>query len=438
MKRKLLNALGLLLGVGAGAGFLVLLAATRPKPKRKPVPDPRPLVETVTLEPRAYDAVVEGFGTVEPSQTLPVVSEVGGEVVELGGNLGEGAMVEKGALLFRVDDASILTDIERLDAQIAASEAQTQELRAQHAADETFLGIEQEVLALARKDYERKLELAKDSQISTSELEAAEMRRKERELAVEKRKAALAAFEKRLAVLQASKRALEASRKAQKIRLAKTVARAPYRCRVLDLDVDLGKVLQPGAVAMVLFPVGEPVEISVPVESRLLPALFDFERLERGTPPWTQVTLEAEVHWEHFGRPQKTTGTVSRFLARVDPATRTLTARIEVPGPEEQAKQGGARGLLSGTFVKVRIRGRRFENVFVLPERALEPPDAVFVVRDGKLHRARVDPLVVLGEDVVLASDGSLPAGAGVVVTALEEAFDGAQVRVAGEEATRP
>ena len=128
MKRKAFHVIGLLLGLGAGVGFVVLLMATKPKPKRKPTPDSTPLVEVITVSPRKYDAVVTGFGVVRPSETLTVVSEVAGKVLELGKGVGEGSLVEEGSLLFRIDDATYQVEKERLQAQIEALEAQMAEL----------------------------------------------------------------------------------------------------------------------------------------------------------------------------------------------------------------------------------------------------------------------------------------------------------------------
>ena len=355
----------------------------------------------------------------------------------MGEDVAEGSLVEADSLLFRVDDTALRAESERLEAQVCILDAQMAEMRVQNDADSRFLAIEESVLTLAEKEYERALELTEDGQISQSELEAAQMPVKEHQFVVEKRRAALSSFEKRLSVTEAAKRAAQASLKSQNILLMKTSVRAPYRCRILDLSLQLHQVVQPGTVVMSVFPLGAPTEIAVPVESRHLPALFDLQRVERGTPPWAQVRLEAEVIWVHFGRSYKITGHLARFGAQVDPNTRTLTALIELPASEERAKRDGPRGLLPGTFVQVRIRGRQFENVLVLSEKALESRNAVNVVLDGKLHRVEIEPLLILDGDVVLPADGALPAGSKVITTEIPGAFEGTPVRIIEEGSPR-
>ena len=82
MKGKLLNALGLLVGIAVGVGLLYVLISTSREPKRRRPPDLRPLAEVITVSEQKYKAIIEGFGTIRPSGTLKVVSEVGGMIIE--------------------------------------------------------------------------------------------------------------------------------------------------------------------------------------------------------------------------------------------------------------------------------------------------------------------------------------------------------------------
>jgi multidrug efflux pump subunit AcrA (membrane-fusion protein) len=414
---------------------MVLLIATKPKPKRRPPPDMRPLVEVMTASPRKFDAELSGFGTVRPSATLAIVVEVGGEVIEIGRGVKEGALLEKGELLFRVDDSSLQAEIARLTAQVAVADARLGEMQLQNQTDKQLLAIEESILKLAREETNRLQQLNKPGYVPKSDLDAALTRVNERLLIVKKRRASLASFAKRQALVTAEKRAAQAALKRQKILLSKTSVRTPYRCRILNSSLQLHQVAQPGATVMTAFPLGATTEVSVPVESRHLPALFDLRGFKRGTPPWTQVRLKAEVTWTHFGRSYRLAGHLARFGAQVDPNTRTLTAIVELPPPEQRARQDGPRGLLPGTFVRVRLFGRTFANVLVIPERAFETRNRLRVVRDGKIHHAEVTPLVAVGGNVLLPVPGDLPPGSKVVLTELPGTPEGTPVRVAGEEA---
>ena len=435
MKGKLLNALGLLVGIAVGVGLLYVLISTSREPKRRRPPDLRPLAEVITVSEQKYEAIIEGFGTIRPSGTLKVVSEVGGMIIEQGKDVAEGSLLEKGSLLFRIDNSSIVAEIEQLEAQIAAIDAQIAEIGVQSESDHNLLELEKKVFEVIKRDYERSLSLFKKKLISEQALQATEARKNEQLLSLEKRRSAISANAHKLAVLKANRRAAVATRKVKKILLTKTVLRTPYKCRVLNVDAWLYQAVQPGTVLATIYPVDSPTEVSVPIESRHLSALFDFDKLERGRPPWKQVKLKADVFWQIFGKEQKLAGHLSRIGAQRDPNIRTMNAIIELPGPMERAMRQSSRGLLPGTFVRVAIHGRRYENVMVIPERALVTDHSIFVVKDGKLKEVRIEPLLILKTDVILPMTLSLPSGSKVVLTEIPGAFEGTMVRILEKKA---
>lgn len=430
MKGKALNALGLLLGIAVGVGLLYMLISTRPESKKGKPPDSRPLAEVKSVFPQTYAAIVEGYGTVSPSETLTVVSEVGGMLIQQGEDVAEGGLLEKGSLLFRIDSSSIVAEIEQLEAQIAAIDAQIAEIGVQSESDRKLLEIEKEVFEVAKRDYERSLSLFKKKLISEQAVQANEARKNEQLLSLEKRRSAISANIHKEAVLKANRQAAVATLKAKKVLLTKTVLRTPYKCRVVDVHARLYQAVPPGAALATIYPVDSPTEVSVPVESRHLAALFDFDTLKRGQPPWKQIKLKADIYWESFGEEQKLSGYLSRIGAQRDPNVRTVNVIIELPGPMERAMQEGPRGLLPGTFVRVAIHGRRYENVMVIPERALVTAHSIFVVKDGALKEVTIQPLLVLNNDVILPVTPSLPSGSKVVLTELAGAFEGIPVRI--------
>jgi len=430
MKGKFLNAVGLLLGIAVGVALLYFFIATRPEAKRRRPPDSRPLAEVKTVVPQSYAAVVEGYGTVRPSATLNVVSEVGGMIIQQGKDAAEGSLLEKDSLLFRIDSSSIVAEIEQLEAQIAAIDAQISEIGVQSESDQKLLEIEKRVFEVAKRDYERSLSLFKKKLISEQAVQANEARKNERLLSLEKRRSALSINVHKVAALKANRQGAVATRKAKRVLLAKTILRTPYRCRVVKMDARLYQAVQPGLVLATIYPVDSPTEVSVPIESRHLSALFDFDMLERGRPPWKQVKLKADVFWKSFGKERKLSGYLSRMGAQRDPNVRTVSVIIELPGPGERAMTKGPRGLLSGTFVKVAIHGRRYENVIVIPEKALVGDHSIFVVKEGALKEVEIQPLLVLKNEVILPVTPSLSSGSQVVLTKIAGAFEGIPVRI--------
>jgi RND family efflux transporter MFP subunit len=438
MRAKILHALGVVIGIALGVGLFYQLVSTPPVQKKKKPPDLRPTAEVKTVRAQSYDAVIRGYGTVRPSERLDVLSEVPGMVVEMGPNAAEGNLVEKDALLFRIDDSSIVAEIEQLKAQIASIDAQLTEARIQKENDIRLLAIEKQVFELAKKDHERLLNIYEKRLISEQQVQTAETRRNERLLAVEKRRATIAQADQRLAALKANRQAVRATLKAKRIQLSKTVIRAPYRCRIEDVGVRMYQVIQPNTPLATIYPVDSPIEATIPIETRHMAALYDFDKLDRNTPPWEQVKLRADVHWMSLGREQQITGHLSRIGAQLDETTRSITAIIEMPGPYERMRSNMGRGLLPGTFVRVAIYGRRYENILVVPAKAISTDNSLYLIKDGKLSKVYVEPIIVLGTDVILPVTPAVPSGSKVVLNDMPKAFEGSAVRIWEKEAVKP
>jgi multidrug efflux pump subunit AcrA (membrane-fusion protein) len=433
LKVIIVRWLAVLTGVAAGGLVLFILVATRPAPQKKAPGDFRPSVEVLIASLENYEATVTGFGLLRPARVLEVIAEADGQIVQQGKGVEDGRVLEKNALLFRIDDARIRAEIEKLDAQFAAIDAQVAEASELHKTNLALVKIEKETYELAKREHERQLELHRKGISSESDVDLALTRLNERTLALRQRESAIALYTKTIARLEANRRSIRAAKKLQEILLGKATIRAPYACRIEKVFASQYQYVKAGTILARIRPQNAPAEVSVSLERRMLSALYDFESLERGTPPWRQVELAAEVIWEGPNGMQKLLGHVSRIGAQVDPNARTIEVIIELPSPCILATENAPRGLLSGTFVRVDIRGRRFKNVIVIPEKARISEKDIYIVRNGKLSTVTVEPLAVLRGKILVAPNEALPAGSLIVLTEVESAFDGMQVRVSGE-----
>jgi len=427
---KILNTLGIVIGIAVGAGIFYYLISTPPAQKKKQPPELLPTAEVITLKAQSYDAVIHGYGTVRPSERVDVFSEVPGMIVEIGPNAAEGNLVEKGALLFRIDDSSIAAEIEQLTAQIASIDAQITEVKVQQENDIRLLEIEKQVFEVAKKDHERLINIYEKKLVSEQQVQAAETRGNERLLAVEKRGATIAQADQRLAALKANRQAAFAMLRAKRIQLSKTIIRAPYRCRIENVSAGIYQVIQPNTPLARIYPVDSPIEAAIPMETRHITALYDYDKLDRNIPPWDQVKLKADIHWTALGQEQQITGRLSRIGAQLEETTRSVTAIIEIPGPYERKMDNTGRGLLPGTFVRIAIHGRRYENILVVPATAMNTDNSLYLVKDGKLRTVVVEPIVVLGTDAILPVTPAMPSGSKVVLNDIPGAFEGSPVRV--------
>jgi membrane fusion protein (multidrug efflux system) len=208
--------------------------------------------------------------------------------------------------------------------------------------------------------------------------------------------------------LETSVKTGEARVAAARARLDDTVIRAPFDGRTGFRKVSLGGLVNPGAVITTLD------DSSVIKLEFSVPQAFLGELLV-GLP----VTAVTE------GLPGRVfNGKVTTLDSRVDPVTRSIAVRAELPNPAGE--------LRPGMFMNVRLQGREAPTLLV-PEEALVPEQGktyVYVVTAGKAARREVRtggrrPGVV----AVLSGLGETES---VVTEGTQRLRDGAQVEESG------
>ena len=297
------------------------------------------------------DTVVETLratGQVEAVQSIELRSEVEGRLVGI--LVDEGTEVARGTPLFRVDDAELRAQVDRLEAE----------------------------LELAERNLSRTRELLERNASSAADLDEAE----------------------------ATARSTRAQLQLQRVRLDRTVVRAPFGGVVGQRFVSIGDYVN-SATRLTTLQTVDPQRAVFAVPERYA------RRLERGQ----RITFGvAAVPDEEFA------GIVDFVDPVVQLPGRTITVKARVPDP--------GRLLKPGMFVEVRLATEVRPEAVVIPEEAVLPlsgGDYVWVVEDGRAGRRSVE-LGVRTPGTVEVRSGVAP-GEQVVVGGLERLSDGAPVR---------
>ena len=160
----------------------------------------------------------------------------------------------------------------------------------------------------------------------------------------------------------------EARVTAARSRLNDTVVRAPFAGRTGLRRVSLGSLVSPGTLITTLD------DSSVIKLEFTVPQSF-LGSLEPGLP------IEARA--DGFGE-RVFAGKLTTLDSRIDPVTRSIAVRAELPNADGAIKPG--------LFMTVRLRAKTVPTLMV-PEEALVPEEGrtyVFVARDGKAQRVEV------------------------------------------------
>ena len=269
-----------------------------------------PVDVAVARKDRVVDAI-PATGQVEALQSIEVRPEVEGRIVEI--LVREGQEVAQGAAMFKVDDAE-------LKAQVARAEADRD--------------LAQQALARVR-------DLVRQNASSTSDLERAE----------------------------ATARSNQASYDLLRIRLERTVVRAPFAGVVGRRLVSLGDYVNSGTKLAPLHMV-TPMRVAFNVPERYA------ERLNRGQKVSFRVAALAGQAFD---------GTVDFVDQSVQQPARTILIKALVPNSRRQ--------LDPGMFVELELATDVRNDAIVVPEDAivaLRGATFVWAVKDGKAERRDV------------------------------------------------
>ena len=377
---------------------------------------PRPAEErvvsanVVTVETGRIVPVLTAYGEVRAVRTLELRAPVGGRVAEVSPAFADGAIVEEGAVLLRLDPAEAQAARDLAAAALDEAEAgQRESGRALELARDDLAQAEAQ-LALRRAAAQRQRDIAARGAGSAAAVETAELAEAQGEQALGSSRSALARAE--AAVDQAAiavTRARIGLAEAERV-LGDTVIRAEFGGRLdgvsavvtggqVNANEVLGRVIDPAALEVRF-------RLSTAQFARLLDAAG------------AVIAAPVSVRLEVAGAEIAATGRVVRAGASGAEAG---------GGRVVHAALDGAAGLRPGDFVTVAVEEPALESVAELPATAVDADGRVLAVGpDDRLEEVAVEVLRRQG-DLVIVAPGAL---AGREVVAERSPLLGAGIRV--------
>ena len=397
----------------------VVLVIMRPKAERQKPVEKGLLVEVVPATTQDVEMVVETFGTVGPRESLKLVAQVGGPVVDINPAFKEGRFVPAKTLLIQIDPRTYRLAVERANVRIKQAEADLKRLEQEVLNLRARIRIARSDVKLAKNEYERLKKLVERKVIAQSQLDKTE----QAYLASKER---LQAIENQMALVDPQKETLIAARDMARVmyqeaelNLERSRMIAPFDAWVLEKVIEVGQQVNIGQQLGRIYSAGA-LDIEVRIPAKDLKWFPD--DMGQETP------IPADVIFNNGGSRNVWSGRVARVKAMMDQRTRTLPMVVEVDEVISSANSLDQFSLRPGMFVTVQIKGKRVENVFVLPRYLVYPGDVVYTVQDHTLKSNSVTILrgykdkVIIGEGL---SEGDL-----IVTSPLPSPTDGQRVRL--------
>ena len=384
MKRFLRILIPLVVLAGAGYGTYVLIEM-RPPPPTREVEPVIPLVEIIEVSFGSVPLRIRAEGTVSPSIETELVPEVAGRVIEISPFLVVGGFFEEGEVLFRLDSREYELAVIRTRAAIAQANLR--------------LETERQEAAVAERELDL-LDIGPPTPLALRVPQIAEA--------------------------QASLASAEATLAQSEYDLERTVVRAPYDGRVRTERVDIGQFVQRGTAVATLYSV-DAAEVRLPIPDAEL-AFVDLPLAYREgdvAVPKPRVVLTAQF----AGQSYEWTGLIDRTEGEIDPRTRMVNAIARIEDPYSRVSNPNRPPLAVGMYVEAEILGRTSGDVAALPRSVLRGANQVLVVEgDNTLQFKTVDVFRLERDRVLL--DGGIEEGDRIVVSPLEGAVNGMEVRV--------
>ncbi|MDH3837072.1 MAG: efflux RND transporter periplasmic adaptor subunit [Desulfobacteraceae bacterium] len=369
--------------LGAGIGAASYLKNSAPRTKKRPPVKLSPTVLIQTVKPSGYQIIVTAMGTVIPAREVVLKSRVSGEIVEIHPEFTEGGFLKKDTRILQIDPQ---------DYELALARKRSTVTDAEYA-----LKLELGHQAVAKREWE----------LLNQGKAALDM---EKELALR---------QPHLDKVRADLSAAEAELKAAMLDLERTHITLPFNAMVRSKSVDRGSQVTPQ----------EPLAELVGTDAYRVQASLPVDRLE-----WIDVPVQTGDHGSKariiYGRGNECSGKVIRLLGDLAAEGRMARILVEVADPLGlNASNRNRTPLLIGEYVRVKIIGRKLDNVFQIPRTALKDNSSIWIVGENQTLEIRKVRAVWRDADVVLLQDGLKP-GERLIVSDLPAPVEGMTVRV--------
>ena len=343
-------------------------------------------VEVALARTGEISASINSTANLKAVRQVGIAARTEGVVKEL--LVEEGAYVDKGQLLCRLDDTQPAIQLQSARQKLAQAKLQLE--KAEILQDKTDVQV-----ANAREDYERYQKLFDESLVSQRDVAQAKYRLEELEHDMRASSSSRRELVHRVDELEAEINQAE-------LEISRTRIEAPFSGFITQRDVDLGQTVRNMDTLFSL------ADFS-PLQADVFLSEKDASLIKAGQPStvFSGVETDTGLH-----------GKVARISPVVDQSTGTVKVTVELVHGDSLFKPGA--------FVRVEIQTDTREGSVLIPKRAIVEEDGesfVFVAHENEVTRVRVQlgyqnggsieilNGVAAGDSVVVAGQGGLKEG---------------------------
>ena len=403
--KRLLKFILPILTLGLGLGIYQRLQDTRAAPEPLAQALQPPAVDAMLVKRQNLAPELKLFGRIETPTNSVLGAGITADVTEV--SVQEGDTVRTGDVLVRLDDTNATLNVLQKKARVAEIKAQANSDQQSFRADQEALEREQAMLALTRKGVARARKLASANAGTEATLDEVLRQEEQLLLAIIQRKRAIDDYESRQDIWKARMDNAGAALGQAEYDLSRTLARAPYGGRIIELYVSPGDRATIGKPLVRMFDHLN-LEIRAQAPSRYIPALRT--ALEQG-----REILALLNHGQEKVRVKldRLAAVVAEGKGGVDVFFRAEADALPAPG----------------STVQLTLRLPVLQNVIALPQDAIYGNNLVYRITGNRLQSLTIRRLGqnrnLSGQPQMIVDGSELAQGDLVMVSRLSNAIDG-------------
>ncbi len=342
-----------------------------PSPPRDDTPAVPIVVRSLVLVPTEIQREHRGYGVARAVRAVDVAAEIDGVIIEKPIRLEEGARVDRGEMIVRIDPADYQSRTESLERNIQAIEAQITQLGVEEAASHQQVALTTQAEEVIEREITRLREASDRGAATANELDQQIRARivvtRERISAQER----LSAIVPRRAQLTAQAASLRADADRAQRDLSRTAIESPIVGVLQTVDVEIGERVRTGdRIARVVDPSRLEAPLRMPVSATSEIRVGDTAVLRADGPSGGE--------W---------TGTIVRLAPEADPDTRTFTVFAVV---SQDTPEGRAPDLPPGRFVLGTVYTSESQRRLIIPRGAVIDDRVLIIAPDGTIESRSV------------------------------------------------
>ncbi len=338
--------------IAAGFGAYKLSSLKQRPSKAAPAKEIATPVTIKKVTATRTEIPLEGYGTIEAQETIVIVPEVSGQIIQTHPKLEVGLALKQGELLFKIVDDEYRHRLDIDKANLARAEFELKEERGR--------GL------VAQREWKLLDQSLKITSLS-------------KELALRK-----AHEQQKLAAVAGAKGSVELA----KLNVARTQVSAPCDGILISEQLGVGQFVNKGT-QVATFACTNALKLIIAVPPSKLKWLTPFDQVSRNA--------NASVN----GHPAK----LVRILSKVDQQTRMIRLLFELPGSALIPNQSNLQPLLLGTFTKVNFTVVSSQPLFTIEEDSVRSNNHVWLAKDSKLMISKIKVLHRSAGQAIVALD---------------------------------